>query len=271
MAAGSDSVSAHATDSSASGWAAETDVDAELVSATCPNCQIVIAEAATDSLADLTAAVAAAISANATVVNASFGAPESAEDHNYGAVYDNAQNVKIVASAGDWGYGVYFPASDPGVVAVGATTVSVADDLSVSESAWSNTSSGCSTQFWQRPWQQALGMAGGCNSRMVADIAAVGDPNTGVAVYDSTLQGTTGGWSIFGGTSVSAPIIAGLFALSGDTQSNRGAQRLYANAAQFLNVTSGSDGTCTPAFLCTAVPGYNGPAGIGVPQGIAGF
>ena len=228
-------------DTGAAGWAAETDIDTQLISATCPNCNIMIAEAASDSLADLSNAVAAAINAGATIVNASFGAPESAEDRTYSFIYNNYnyQNVKVVAAAGDWGYGVYFPASDPYVIAAGGTTVAVNADSSVSEYAWSDTSSGCSAVFSQRAWQSALALPFGCRGRVVADAAAVGDPDTGVAVYDSSLQGNGGGWATFGGTSVSAPIIAGLYALSGDTQRGRGAQTMYGARSSFLSVTSG--------------------------------
>ncbi len=269
--ASSDSVSALATTPGTAGWAAETDIDTQLISATCPNCNIKIAEAASDSLADLSNAVVAAINANATIVSASFGAPESAEDRSYYAAYNNYQNVKVVAAAGDWGYGVYFPASDPFVIAAGGTTIAVNADSSISEYAWSGTSSGCSTVFGQRGWQSAWALPPGCDKRVVADAAAVGDPDTGVAIYDSSLNGVSGGWAIFGGTSVSAPIIAGLYALSGDTQRNRGAQTMYSARSSFLNVTSGSNGTCNPVYLCTAGPGYNGPTGIGVPQGLSGF
>ena len=108
--------------------------------------------------------------------------------------------------------------------------------------------------------------------RSVVDIAAVADPSTGVAVYDSTLSGTSGGWATFGGTSVSAPIITGMIALSGHTQGSVGAQRLYAAASSnFLKITSGSNGTCKALFLCTAQAGYSGPTGLGIPQGLGGF
>jgi hypothetical protein len=38
-----------------------------------------------------------------------------------------------------------------------------------------------------------------------------------------------------------------------------------------FDVTSGSDGSCSPAYLCTAVKGYDGPTGLGTPDGIGAF
>jgi subtilase family serine protease len=257
---------------SSTGWAGEVDTDTQMISATCPNCKIVISEAATDSISDLSQAVITGINtAGVTIVSASFGAPESITDRMLYTMYayDNYQGVKVVAAAGDSGYGVYFPASQNNVLAVGGTTLSVSGST-VSESAWSGTGSGCSVLFARQSWQKVP--TNGCSMRSVVDIAAVADPNTGVAVYDSTLSGTSGGWATFGGTSVSAPIITGMIALSGHTQGSVGAQKLYAAASSnFLKITSGSNGKCTALFLCTAQAGYSGPTGLGIPQGLGGF
>ncbi len=266
------SVSANPTTPNAIGWAAETDVDTEMVSAVCPNCRITIAEAATDSMSDLTKAVATAIASGATIVNTSFGAPESAADLAFAPTY-NSPNVKIVSAAGDWGYGVYFPAADTNVIAVGGTSIQVLGSL-VSETVWSRTGSGCSQYFAKPSWQKDPGPAWlTCKNRTVADVAAIADPNTGVAMYDSSLFGAAGGgWTIVGGTSVSAPIVSGMYALSGQVGPGLGAQILYAlHFLSFLSITSGSNGTCYPTYLCTGGIGYNGPTGNGVPQGLSGF
>jgi subtilase family serine protease len=266
------SISANPTSPSAIGWAAEADIDMDVTSAVCPNCRIMLAEAKSNSLTDLTSAVKAAIVAGATIVNASYGAAESSYDRQFDSVYENGR-VKVVASAGDWGYGVYYPAADPDVVAVGGTSL-VVNGTAVSETVWAGTGSGCSAVFKRSSWQAALGFAWQtCTDRAVADVAAVGDPRTGVAMYDSALLGSAGGgWTVAGGTSVSAPLIAAMYALSGDTARGIGAQRLYAaRSGSFLQLTSGSNGVCSPAYLCTAGPGYNGPAGLGVPQGLTGF
>ncbi len=286
----STSISAHATTTAAQltalGWDAETDTDTEIVSAVCPQCRIIIAEAASNSLADLSAAVTAAVNAGATIVNTSFGAPESAADAQFSPAYSNSRHVKVVSASGDWGFGVYYPASDPNVVAVGGTTISVVG-TTVTEAAWGGSGSGCSTVFAGPAWQHPPAVAGACQMRNVADVSADADPLTGVAVYDSELASpqvgqlfgffnvmipAQGGWAIFGGTSVAAPIVASMYALSGDTSRNVGAQTLYSDpTSAFLQVTSGSNGTCSPLYLCTALPGYNGPTGLGVPDGLSSF
>jgi len=265
------SVSAHPTTLSAIGWAGETDTDTQMVSAVCPNCKIVIAEAASDSMVDLGMAVEAAINANASIINLSFGAAESSADVAWSSQYNGMRHVKLVAAAGDWGYGVYYPASDPSAIAVGGTSLSVSGST-VSETAWSGTGSGCSAYFNNPGWERPPWVAGTCTRRNVADVSAVADPLTGAAIYDSSLFGLFGGWAIFGGTSVSAPIIAGMNALAANTARGQGAQLLYA-APQwaFLPVTRGSNGSCSPQYLCTAMAGYNGPTGLGIPQGLGGF
>ncbi len=105
---------------------------------------------------------------------------------------------------------------------------------------------------------------------MVADVAAVGDPATGVAVYDSYSYQGLSGWLVFGGTSVASPIIASIYAQAANAGSVNGASVVYASNAPLNDVTSGSNGTCSPC-LCTGEPGYDGPTGNGTPNGTGGF
>jgi hypothetical protein len=242
-----------------------------VISAVCPNCRIMLAEAKSDSLPDLANAVAAAVRAGATIVNASYGARESRADYQSGSPYENGR-VKVVAASGDWGYGQYYPAADPDVIAVGGTTLNVSGKQ-VSESVWAWTGSGCALSA--KPlWQSTFAFAwGSCVTRSLNDVAAVADPRTGVAMYDSALFGAKGGgWSVAGGTSVSAPIVTAMYALSGDTARGIGAQELYAaKPGTWLPVTTGANGWCRPAYLCTAGPVYNGPTGLGIPHGLTGF
>jgi subtilase family serine protease len=229
--------------STISGWAAEADADIETASAVCTNCKIVLSEAATDNLSDLANAVGAAVSAGATVVNASFGAPENASQSSLEPAFEPAP-VKVVAAAGDSAGDVLFPSSATNVIAVAGTTLNVSGS-SVSESLWSNSGGGCSAVFAAASFQP-----GWCSNRSVADVAAVADPNTGLAFYDSAI----GGWEIVGGTSVSAPIVTGIFALSGDTGSGSGAQHLYARRLNYF-----------------AVNGAGNLDGLGAPKGVAAF
>jgi hypothetical protein len=77
---------------------------------------------------------------------------------------------------------------------------------------------------------------------------------------------------VFGGTSVASPIIASVYALSGNT-SSPGASYAYSHAGALNDVTSGSNTTkgCSPAYLCTAEVGYDGPTGLGTPNGTGAF
>jgi len=100
-------------------------------------------------------------------------------------------------------------------------------------------------------------------------VSAVADPNTGVAVYD-TYQ--SNGWQVYGGTSASAPIVAATYALAGTPLSGTyPASYPYAHPSALYDVTSGSNGTCSPLYLCTARAGYDGPTGLGTPNGITAF
>src|SRR5207244_2373404 len=104
----------------------------------------------------------------------------------------------------------------------------------------------------------------GCAKRTVADVSAVADPNTGVAVYDSYGSGGSN-WLVFGGTSVASPIIAGTYALGGNTASLTSGSYPYSHRSSLFDVVGGSNGSCSPSYLCTAVAGYDGPTGLGTP------
>ena len=134
------------------------------------------------------------------------------------------------------------------------------------ESAWSGSGSGCSIYEPKPAFQTDTG----CADRAVADVSAVADPDTPVAVYDSYQTG--GGWLQFGGTSVASPIIASRLRGRGHAHLRLLPELVPVPDASALNdVTSGSNGTCTPAYLCTAGAGYDGPTGLGTPDGLAAF
>jgi subtilase family serine protease len=260
------SITAFPTTGSAD-WQIEADIDTQAASAVCPNCTLVVSEAASPTLSDLANAVAAAQNAGANILSYSFGVAESSADLSYEAAFEGGRNAIAFAAAGDSGYGVNFPASATYVAAVGGTTVSGVVNSSVAETAWSGTSSGCSRVFRKHPNQHDPG----CNRRTMNDIAAVADPNTGLAVYDAAVNDSNDGWIIAGGTSLSTPLVAAMFALSGDTQLGKGAARFYSHTSNFYNVTQGSNGYCYIRYLCTAQAGYNGPTGVGTPNGLAGL
>src|SRR5438105_4114491 len=300
------------------GWALEIATDNETAHAVCPSCHILLVEANTSSNADLFPAENTAARLLASEISNSWGGPEPGAD----SPAFNHPGVVITASSGDNGYldwlgserHVNYPASSPHVVAVGGTRLLQSKGIWYSESVWNDggikegkktgagaSGGGCSTVFTAPLWQQGVSdwSAIGCLRRAVADVSADGDPYTGVDVYDSTpTPAGNKGWAIVGGTSVSSPIIASVFALAGGAHGvEYPARTLYQNAAgapaALHDVTSGSNGECGKPFnestgasgctsaeeaascsahgICLAGSGYDGPSGVGAPNGLAAF
>ncbi|WP_425953394.1 Kelch repeat-containing protein [Xylanimonas sp. McL0601] len=271
-------------------WAGEISLDVDMVSAIAPRATILLVEADSNSDADLGAAVNMAVTLGAGYVSNSWGG-YSDSDANLAddAAYYDHPGTAIVFSSGDDGYGVSYPAASPYVTAVGGT--SLVKDSSArgwSESVWSSGTatrwgapgSGCS-QVEPKPAYQH---DDGCDGRSVADVSAVADPVTGVAVYDSNSQ--TGGWNVFGGTSASAPIIASTYALAGPvTSGTYPASYPYETPSALHDVTTGDNASCafgvpcgfpiapdcSPSYECQASAGYDGPTGLGTPDGLLAF
>jgi hypothetical protein len=314
-------------------WALEISSDIELAHAICQNCHIRLVEASSPGSRDLetaeqTAARAASQGgAGATEISNSWGLEEPLSD---GAAF-NHPGIVITAAAGDFGYlnwteaeaahargasyyeGVEYPASSPHVIAVAATKLTLTSTgARQSETVWNEgptvagkdegaDGGGCSLNFEAPSWQRevsdwaAVGCGTGSTSkRAVADVAADGDPYTGVAVYYAAPQGG-GGWRTYGGASISSPIIASMFALAGGAHGVAyPAQTLYSHldSPSLDDIAEGGDGKCdgdynsgcsgsmTPlspfdcgagVLICNAGPGYDGPSGVGAPNGLGAF
>ena len=246
------------------GWGQEEALDLDMASAACPTCPLIYVGASSASFADLSAAVRTAAAKGAKVISNSYGGNEYSGEVTGQEAY-NQPGVAVTVSSGDSGFGAQFPASSTYVVDVGGTTLTRSSTTrGFSESAWSGGGSGCSAYLSKPTWQHDSG----CVRRMGTDLSAVADPATGVAVYDS--YGSTGGanWLVFGGTSVSAPLVGGMYAVSGVTTSYPAAT-LYAVGASLYDVVSGSNGHCRrfPSYFCTTGTGYDGPTGNGTPKG----
>ncbi len=209
------------------GWSQESALDLDMASAMCPGCKIVLVEASSATFGNLATAVnTAANIAGVTVISNSYGGGESGSQ-SYESAY-NHPGKAVTVSTGDSGYGVQFPASSPNVIAVGGThLVRAANSRGWSETAWSSGGSGCSG-IYAKPSFQSDQL---CTNRMEADVSAVGDPNTGVAVYGPVNRHSSG-WLVFGGTSVSAPLIGGIYGVTGHTPT--GAATIYANKSQLM-------------------------------------
>lgn len=242
------------------GWGEEESVDLDMVSAICPKCKILLVEAANNDISSLASAEKYA-TAHADYVSNSWSGNEGSR------AYDddfNVSGVAITAATGDVGYNktAQWPAILPTVTAVGGTTLSSYKPRE--ESAWSFAGSGCSHVYAKPAFQHDVNT--GCSDRAEADTSADADPNTGVAVYDTDGES---GWLVFGGTSVAAPIIASVFALGGN-RANNNDTHLYGHKSSLHDITSGQNGTCGKP-LCEAGPGWDGPTGLGTPNGIAAF
>jgi subtilase family serine protease len=217
-----------------------------MVSALCPNCSILLVEADSSSLSNLDRAVREAAKLDATTISIGFGGSEfKSEDAN--SPYDAGRPVTV--ASGDSGYGPGYPAALPYVIAVGATKLTKGGG---GGRGWTETASGgggCASYAAKPKWQKD----DFCKTRTDNDVAFVGDPSTGVAMYDSYGYG---GWMVVGGTSVGAPAIAAIYALAGNTHGIKNAKGLYQHAAELYDIP--------PA-------GYDEATGNGTPNATAAF
>jgi len=256
------------------GWAGEISLDLDMVSAVCPNCHILLVEATSSTMANLGASVNRAVTMGAKFVSNSYGGAEDGTENSEDASYFNHPGVAITASSGDSDYdGGSYPATSKYVTAVGGTSLNTATNArGWTEKVWNTTSytegagSGCSKYVAKPAFQN--GISTGCSLRAEADVSAVADPATGLAVYQ-TYGGS--GWAVYGGTSAASPIVASVYALAGTPGSTDVPNTYpYAHTANLNDVTTGSNGTCG-APLCTAGAGWDGPTGLGTPNGVAAF
>jgi hypothetical protein len=291
------------------GWAVETALDVEAVHIVCRDCKIILVEGNSDNFNDLATAENEAVDLGANVVSNSYGASEGGTDGVQQSDFDTFapdyihDGVLIVASSGDDAFagGTSFPADVNSVVSVGGTTLSTSgvtkDDTAVgyqSETAWftpasggfsaEGAGSGCSIFQSPQPWQASANgwNATGCGTeRAVADVSADANPASGLRVYDTDPLLTSGTdpfctppacYFLIGGTSLAGPIIAATYALAANPNTVANPQSLpYAHFRSLHDVTAGSTGTCSNATICRAAPGYDGPTGIGSPNGLLGF
>ena len=261
-------------------WNLEESLDIEWAHAEAPGAKIVLVEAKTSSNANLYAAVDYAnTTLKATEVSMSWGGSETSSETGSDSNFTHAGTL-YTASAGDSGHGVIYPSASPDVIAVGGTTLNGCSGTScsgfTSETSWSDGGGGVSADESIPAFQSSYtgpvfgaatinALTGG--KRGVPDISFVGNPSTGVSVYDSTaFEGQSGWWTI-GGTSVGAPNWAGILAAGAAA----GKTALQSNSAIYSggyktnlrDITSGTNGTC--GTDCTAGTGYDLVTGLGSP------
>jgi len=249
-----------------SGWSLEISLDVEIAHAICPNCKILLVEASSNSFSNLLAAEDYAVK-HATVVSNSWGGGEFSGETSFDFHFNHLGHP-ITFSSGDNGYGVQYPASSQYVTAVGGTTLRLTtSNTRSSETVWSGAGSGCSALEPKPTWQKDTR----CIRRTVADVAADADPNTGAAVYDTVALNGQKGWFQVGGTSLSSPLIAAVYALAGNAASTNDGSYSYSHLSGLFDVKSGSNGSCGGTYLCTGLTGYDGPSGNGTPKGTSAF
>ncbi len=191
-------------------------MDVEWAHAIAPGAAILVVEARSDSLSDLLAAVDVARSTpGVAAVSMSWGFNETSLESAFDAHFQTPagnQGITFVAASGDYGTtnGPEYPSSSPRVLAVGGTTLStdVQGDY-LGEVAWSGSGGG-SSRYEPEPRYQAKVQSSG--HRTTPDVAFLGDPNTGVAVYETPPRGF-GSWITVGGTSLGTPAWAAIIAI----------------------------------------------------------
>lgn len=254
-------------------WAVQTSQALDAVSATCPTCKILLVEADSATIPDLVPAALTADRLGADVVSNGYGTTgEFSGERRYEKSYQSL-DVPFVAASADYGYGngapligsISYPSASRYSVAVGGTTLTPSgNDRGFTETVWASTTSGCSAYIAKPSWQPGRL----CAKRTTADVAAVADPGTGLAVYDTFGYD---GWVQVGGTSLAAAIVAGIYGLNGEAGSLPPAASLYQPGASLFDVSEGANGKCKGTYLCTARPGYDGPSGVGTPHGDTAF
>ena len=182
-------------------------LDVDMVSASCPNCKIILLEGTDNSFKNLGIAEKRAVKLGADVVSNSYGAAGNYKAWGIMKAYTYRHPV-IMASAGDSGYGPSVPAGYPSVVSVGGTSLRrITSGRGWQETVWNGTNSGCDTRQIKPTWQTDKV----CKGKMQNDVSAVSNPGTGVAFYDTY---SFGGWGVIGGTSVASPLLAGVYGLA---------------------------------------------------------
>lgn len=262
-------------------WAVETSLDVEWAHVVAPNANILLVEANSNSLSDLFTAVNTARNyAGVSVISMSWGSSEFSSEISYDSYFvtpSGHNGVTFVASSGDYG-GVSYPAASANVLAVGGTRLSVDSGGNwLSETGWGNgTSTGTSggsgggiSSYESRPSYQAGVVTQSTVYRTTPDVAMDADPASGVAVIDSWDFGTSTPWISVGGTSLAAPMWAGVIAIADQGRVLSGQQtmdsrsdtlpKIYAlPSADFHDITSGNNGYAAGA-------GYDLVTGRGTP------
>jgi hypothetical protein len=254
-------------------WTVETALDLDMASAACPKCKLLLVQTNNDQDDGLFLAQKVAADLGATVISDSWGSSETTADPatDYEHFFAVGHTTGIFVAAGDSGWdnggaGPDYPATSGYAISVGGTNLK--KDTSArgwTETAWGGALSsidgaGGSACGLTVPKPSYQGTYTNCKHKASADVAAVGDPSTGPAIYNA------GAWTTVGGTSAASPFVAATYALTGHGKNSPAFS--YQHTSAFFDVTSGSNGSCA-GRLCNAGAGWDGPTGHGTPNGAA--
>lgn len=250
-------------------WGGEIALDIEWAHAMAPKAKIYLIECASDSFSDLMAGVryAATQLPDVRQISMSFGATEFSQESSFDVNFTGTNKV-FFASAGDNSNEVNYPAVSTQVIGVGGTSLVMSSGIVTSETAWSASGGGPSIYITRPSFQNGVANVVGTR-RGTPDIGAIADPQTGCAVYISTEVPDAGkGWLIFGGTSLAAPVCAGITnsrgQFSASTTDELTRQYGALGGSLLRDVTTGKSG------LHSALVGYDFVTGVGVPIGTLG-
>ncbi|HSX44678.1 MAG TPA: S53 family peptidase [Candidatus Saccharimonadales bacterium] len=253
-----------------SGWALEIALDVQTAHQICQNCKLILVEASSSSYTNLMKAVDRARLLGANIISNSYGSNEFSSESTFDSHF-NYPGIAFIFSSGDSGFVNSYPASSPNVISVGGTTLNIdTQNHWLSETVWSDGGSGCSRYELKPTFQTDTP----CTHRTNTDVSADADPNTGAAIYDSYGYSGYRGWFQVGGTSLAAPLIAGIYGLANNFENlNQPVTYTYNNQNYGVNlhdITTGQNGGCG-MYLCQGTVGYDGPTGLGSPLGLTAF
>ena len=264
------------------GWELEASLDIEWAHAMAPSAKIILVEAASNSLSNLLAAESVAANLVAAAgggeVSNSWGGGEFSGETTLDSRFIKS-GVVFFASTGD-APGTEWPSVSPEVVAAGGTTISRSPSTLafITERPWALTGGGRSLFESIPTYQTAISSIVG-SSRGVPDLSFDADPDTGAWVFDSTpVQGSTSGccgvrgWWIVGGTSLSAPALAGVVNSAGHfaTSSDGELTTIYSNLGNPTDFHDVAIDYCGPFAGLSGRTGWDFCTGVGTVQGKAG-
>jgi subtilase family serine protease len=224
------------TSSSNSGWNEECCLDVQTIHSVAPYAQIMVVEAKSPTYDNLLTAIKYAVSNGANVVSMSWGGGESSNAISlYNSYFATVPNVCFVVSSGDSSNIVNFPSTSQNVISVGGTNITrKIDGTRNTEIPWYNNpnsagGNGYSSYISKPNYQSSISAITG-SKRCTPDISLIADPSTGFVVNYK------GSYYIFGGTSLAAPVMAGMLAIANQIRKNNNKTLLSSTSLRNFNL-----------------------------------